>query len=89
MMFSPVRMKNITGIGRVAFATGPSFLQKSGVTLTKAQADKIVKQARKYGVKLRLDPPHIKDPKWNVPHLNIGKKGQAHVRVPKGYKLPD
>jgi RHS repeat-associated protein len=63
-------------------------IQKSGKTLTKAQADKIVKQARKYGVKLRLDKPHI-NTKWDVPHLNIGKKGQAHVRVPKGYKLPD
>jgi hypothetical protein len=64
-------------------------IQKSGKTLTKAQADKIVKKARKYGVKVRLDPPHKKYKKWNVPHLNIGKKGQAHVKVPKGYKLPD
>lgn len=63
-------------------------IQKSGKTLTKAQADKIVKKARKFGVKVRLDKPHI-NTKWDVPHLNIGKKGQAHVRVTKGYKLPD
>jgi RHS repeat-associated protein len=63
-------------------------IEKSGRTLTKAKADKIVKQARKYGVKVKLHGPH-KHKKWNVPHLNIGKKGQAHVRVPKGYKLPD
>jgi RHS repeat-associated protein len=63
-------------------------IQKSGVTVTKAQANKIVKLARKFGVKIRLDEPHT-NTNWDVPHLNIGKKGQAHIIVPKGYKLPD
>jgi RHS repeat-associated protein len=63
-------------------------IEKSGKTLTKAQADKIVKQAKKYGVKIRLDRGHL-DTKWTGPHLNIGKKGNIHVKVPKDYVLPD
>jgi RHS repeat-associated protein len=72
-----------------SFVSWMKNIEKSGKTVSKALADKIVKKARKFGVKVRLDKPHIGDKKWNVPHLNIGKKGQAHVRVPKGYKLPD
>jgi RHS repeat-associated protein len=70
-----------------SFVNWMKNIEKSGKTVSKALADKIVKQARKYGVKVRLDKPHI-DTKWDVPHLNIGTKGR-HVKVPKGYKLPD
>lgn len=48
--------------------------------------DEIVQQARKYGVDIRLDPPHPGTP-WEVPHLNIGKQG-VHIPVPSGYHLP-
>ena len=62
-------------------------IEKSGKTLTRTQADDIVKNARQFNVKVRLDPPHP-NTKWNVPHLNIGDKG-VHVKVPKGYVVPD
>jgi RHS repeat-associated protein len=71
-----------------SFVSWMKNIEKSGKTLSKAQADDIVKQSRKYGVKVRLDPAHTRT-NVNYPHLNIGKKGKAHVRVPKGYKLPD
>jgi hypothetical protein len=62
-------------------------LQKEGLSLGKTELDEIVKMARDLQVKVRLDPPH-KAP-YDYPHLNIGKTGQAHVRVPEGYILPD
>ncbi len=48
----------------------------------------LVTLADQYGVNVRLDPAHRRDKVWNVPHLNIGKGGQMHVPIPKGYQLP-
>jgi hypothetical protein len=55
--------------------------------MTKEQIDHIVELAKKYGVDVRLDPPHPGTP-WNVSHLNIGKDGQVHIPVPTGYTIP-
>jgi hypothetical protein len=61
-------------------------LETAGATVSKEVADDIALAARKYGVKLRLDPPHPGTP-WNVPHFNVGEPG-VHVPVPEGYTLP-
>lgn len=33
------------------------------------------------------DPPHP-GTNWDVDHFNIGKEGQVHLEVPKGYSSP-
>ena len=71
-----------------SFVNWMKNLQKEGISLMKGQLDEIVKEAKAYGVNVRLDPPHPRT-SWDVPHLNIGQKGQAHIRVPEGYKLPE
>jgi RHS repeat-associated protein len=63
-------------------------LSDAGRVLTAEEADAVVTEAQSLGVKVRLDPPHPWDPKWNVPHLNIGSNGQAHLEVPVGYTNP-
>ncbi len=62
-------------------------LQKAGMTLTAEQADTVVAEAKSLGVEVRLDPPHPGSD-WDVPHLNIGNKGQVHLEVPPGYSNP-
>ena len=62
-------------------------IAKARPRLTVTEIDNIVLRARRYGVKVRLDPPHPRTA-WNVPHLNIGKRGQVHLAVPQGYQLP-
>jgi hypothetical protein len=67
-----------------------SWLRQLGLRpdtgLTAVEVDRIVCLARKYGVSIRLDPPHPGTP-WDVPHLNIGKPN-IHVPIPPGYSLP-
>jgi RHS repeat-associated protein len=58
----------------------------AGATVTQQVADDLVREARKLGVKVRLDGPHPGTP-WDVPHLNVGDIG-VHVPVPQGYALP-
>jgi RHS repeat-associated protein len=62
-------------------------LQNPNVSLTPEQADAVVREARKLGVDVRLDQGHPRT-RWNVPHLNLGVRGQVHLRVPQGYALP-
>jgi hypothetical protein len=62
-------------------------IQRAGTRLSTQQLNFIVRQARELGLKVRLDPAHPGTP-WNVPHLNIGARGQAHIPVPPGYRLP-
>jgi RHS repeat-associated protein len=59
-------------------------LQRSGRTLTHAEADALIDEATRLGVDVRLDPPHP-GTGWDAPHLNFGKEGQAHLMVPSDY----
>lgn len=59
-------------------------LERARARLTAAEADELVREARRYGVSFRLDPPHPNTP-WDVPHLNIGDRG-VHVEVPPGWR---
>lgn len=65
--------------------------KNEGLVLSKAQLDTIVIEARKYGLQIRLDPPHMKkDNPWKIPHLNItGKNMNVHIPVPPDYVLPE
>lgn len=63
-------------------------LQKTGTKLSTEQADTIIQEAKSLGVQVRLDPPHP-GTNWDVPHLNIGSRGQVHLEVPAGYTNPD
>ena len=64
-------------------------LAKGRPRLPTSQLDEIVRNARQMGVAVRLDPPHPNMSNWNdVWHLNIGAKGQVHLEVPEGYRLP-
>ena len=59
-------------------------LEHAGTKLTSSQADALAAQAKQLGVDVRLDPPHP-GTNWDVPHLNFGREGQAHLEVPQGY----
>jgi hypothetical protein len=59
-------------------------LEHNGVQLSAADADAIIVKAKELNVDVRLDPPHP-NTAWDVPHLNIGGKGQVHLEVPTGY----
>lgn len=62
--------------------------KKSGLNLDKDKLDEIVAEARRYGLDVRLDPPHS-DTLWEVPHLNIkGHTANVHIPVPPDYELP-
>jgi hypothetical protein len=93
-----------SGGGSSSPSSRPSWVQNAGTTVnwaknleqgyldngnipTTVDLDDLVSTARQHGVDVRLDPPHPGTP-WNVPHLNIGNKGQIHVPVPQGYVLP-
>ena len=57
--------------------------QSTGRLLSEDQLDELVATAKEYGVQVRPDPPHPGF--WNMPHLNIGVNGQAHIPLPPGY----
>ena len=60
-----------------------------GPVVTPAQADAIAHEAQRLGLKVRLDPAHTGDNRWQRPHLNIiGKSLSVHVFIPNNYKLP-
>jgi len=59
---------------------------KAGIRLAANEIDDLVRLARGYKVDVRLDPPHPNTP-WDMPHINIGRKGY-HIPVPDGYQLP-
>ena len=59
-------------------------LTHKGADLTADQVDQIVAKGKQLGVDIRLDPPHP-GTAWEVPHLNVGREGQVHLRVPDGY----
>jgi hypothetical protein len=61
----------------------------NGSTVTREQADALVREARKLGLNVRLDPAHSPPNPWNSPHVNIfGNTANVHVLVPNGYALP-
>jgi RHS repeat-associated protein len=87
----PGELADFAGLTRPVWADTPGGfvnwlknLQSSGTPLTAGQADAIIGQAKELGVDVRLDPPHS-GTNWDVPHLNIGRNGQVHLEVPKGY----
>ena len=84
----------LTQMGRPAWAkTAGGFVSwlmqtgKSGKTLSSAEADAVAAECKRLGVKVRLDPPHA-GTDWDMPHLNVGSNGQAHIAVPPGYQNP-
>jgi hypothetical protein len=55
---------------------------------TKQQLDEMIIEANKYQVYMMQSAKgHPRTP-WDVPHINFGKKGQAHVPTPPGYQPP-
>jgi RHS repeat-associated protein len=88
---APAAVKALAKLGRPAWAESAGGfvnwlknLQRAGKSLTADEADAIISEAQKLKVDVRLDPPHP-GTDWDVPHLNIGKEGQAHLEVPSGY----
>jgi RHS repeat-associated protein len=75
------------GVTPGGFVNWLKGLQFAGTKLTAEQADAVVAEAKSLGVEVRLDPPHA-NTRWDVPHLNIGNKGQVHLEVPAGYDNP-
>ena len=49
--------------------------------MTRNQAARFIRLLRKRGVKVRIDEPHLPPNPWQVPHLNVGDKGQIHVPI--------
>jgi hypothetical protein len=87
-------LKVLNAMGRPGWANTPGGfvnwlrnLQKSKKKLTAAEADAVIAEAQRLGIKVRLDPPHPGTP-WNVPHLNVGDSANVHLEVPAGYSHP-
>jgi hypothetical protein len=66
-----------------------SIQDPNGSTVTREEADAIVRESRKLGLNVRLDPAHSPPNPWNSPQLNVfGNTANVHVLVPNGYALP-
>lgn len=59
-----------------------------GFVLTTEQAEELVGIAKQLGVHIGYHPGGHENTDWTGPHLHIGDKARAHIRVPEGYQIP-
>jgi RHS repeat-associated protein len=65
--------------------------QKQGLTMTSKQADQLIVDLKSAGVKFRYDSGashSISNPYKDIPHINVGKNYQFHIKVDPGWVPP-
>jgi RHS repeat-associated protein len=81
---------NINNAGK--FVSWARQFEKAKIPLSKAQAEELVTQAKKFGVKVEATASDLTGhvgkagESWGIPHIHIGK-ARVHIPVPKGFKI--